>query len=558
MVDSLNQIRAVKFGQGVRLYNFVNLYECTIGDETSIGTFVEIQRNALIGKRCKISSHTFICEGVVIEDEVFIGHGVTFINDRYPRATTADGQLQTATDWQVVPTQVQRRASIGSGATILCGVTIGEGALIGAGAVVTHDVPAGAIVYGNPARVQGQGTEPKWEQPHHPAPSSPELSPELSPASCTPVVSAGVPFTDLPALNPSFEAAFRAKFDNLLARCQFIQGAQVAEFEAEFAQLSQVANAVGCNSGTSALHLALRVLEIQAGDEVIVPGMSFIASAWPVVYQGAIPIFCDVDPVTYTLDPEAVKRKISPRTKAIIAVHLYGQPADLAPLQAIADAHGIPLVEDAAQAHLANYRGAPVATFGRLGCFSFYPGKNLGAAGEAGLLVCRDEADLEKAKMLRNHGQQQRYLHEEIGYNYRMDEIQAAFLGAKLPHLPLWTLQRQDAARRYQTLLADLPLKLPQTASDRNHVFHLYVVQAPGRDALKDFLWERQIACGLHYPIPLHHQPCFAAILPQPVEPLPVTEALAQQGLSLPLFPGITAQQQEQVAIAIRDFFHRV
>ncbi len=536
-MSSLNQIRNVQFGQGVRLYHFVNLYECSIDDETSIGTFVEIQRNVLVGKRCKISSHTFICEGVVIEDEVFIGHGVTFINDRIPRATNPVGQLQSAEDWQVIPTRVKRGASIGSGVTILCGVTIGERALVGAGAVVTQDVPDDAVVYGNPARVRRR------------------LRTDRECFKMAAETATAIPFTDLPALNPSFEADFRDRFDHLFADCQFIQGPQVAEFEAKFALLSQTPNAVGCNSGTSALHLALRLVEIQPGDEVIVPAMSFIASAWPIIYQGATPVFCDIDPLTYTLDPQAVAQKISSRTKAIIAVHLYGQPADLLPLKAIADAHGIPLIEDAAQAHLATYQGLPVATVGQFGCFSFYPGKNLGAAGEAGLLVCQNAEAAEKARTLRNHGQRQRYLHEEIGYNYRMDEIQAAFLNAKLPCLSQWTLQRQQAAQRYDHLLADLPIQLPQVARDRTHVFHLYVIQTDHRDALQAFLQEQQITCGLHYPVPLHQQPCFAPWLPNPPAPLPHAEALAQRGLSLPLFPGITVQQQEQVAIAIGQFY---
>jgi dTDP-4-amino-4,6-dideoxygalactose transaminase/acetyltransferase-like isoleucine patch superfamily enzyme len=533
-VDTLNQICDVQFGENVKLYHFVNLYGCEIGDETSIGTFVEIQKQARVGKRCKISSHTFICEGVTIEDEVFIGHGVTFINDRYPQATT-NGQLQTAADWDVIPTRVKRGATIGSGATILCGITIGTGALVGAGAVVTKDVPDHTIVYGNPARPQG-----------------------VTPSSIGVTGTAtSVPFTDLSALTQQTEAAFRVKLDRIISSSQFIQGQCVREFETEFAALADLPIVVGCNSGTSALHLALRVLGIQPGDEVIVPGMSFIATAWPVVYQGATPVFCDIDPVTYTLDPVAVERRITPRTKAIIAVHLYGLPADLTPLQAIADAYNIPLIEDAAQAHLATYKGAAIGSIGRMSAFSFYPGKNLGAAGEAGALVCQNEADAAQARMLRDHGQRQRYLHEDVGYNYRMDEIQAAFLSSKLPYLAQWTLQRQKAAHRYQSLLADLPLICAHVPVDRSHVFHLYVIQTEQRESLLAFLKQQQITCGLHYPIPLHHQPCFAPYRSTDHPALPHTETLARTCLSLPLFPGITAEQQQQVANAIRAFWHQ-
>lgn len=531
-MENLNKISDVKFGKNVKIYNFVNLYGCSIDDNSSIGTFVEIQKNATIGKRCKISSHSFICEGVTLGDDIFIGHSVVFINDRYPRAT-ANGKLQTEEDWKVIPTVVKDGASIGSGATILCGVTVGKGALVGAGAVVTKDVPDYTVVYGNPARPYGQVIE-----------SSAVTSP-----------SEAVPFSDIAALTRTVESDFRWRLDRILATSGFIQGQNVREFEDGFAKQSGVSHVIGCNSGTSALHLALRIIGIAPGDEVIVPAASFIATAWPVVYAGAVPIFCDIDPETYTLDPVDVERKITSRTKAIIPVHLYGQAADLDPLLEIANSHNIALIEDAAQAHLADYKGRPAGSTGRIGCFSFYPGKNLGAAGEAGALVCHNEEDVTLARMLRDHGQRQRYVHEEIGYNYRMDEIQGAFLAAKLPYLPQWTLQRQTAARVYHDLLADLPLVLPRIAPDRNHVFHLYVVRTEQRDQLQSFLEQRKITCGLHYPIPLHKQPCFAGYSQGKAESLSNAETLAQTCLSLPIYPGITLSQQRQVASAIQEFF---
>jgi dTDP-4-amino-4,6-dideoxygalactose transaminase/acetyltransferase-like isoleucine patch superfamily enzyme len=532
-MEPLNKIRDVTFGKNVKLYNFVNLYGCSIGDESSIGTFVEIQKNATVGRRCKISSHSFICEGVSLGDDIFIGHGVVFINDRFPRATTANGELQTEEDWKVISTVVKDGASIGSGATILCGVTIGRGALVGAGAVVTRDVPDYTVVYGNPARPSGLVID--------------------APNAALPLEE--IPFSDITALTRLVEGEFRSRLERILATSGFIQGQNVREFEEAFAQRCGVSHVIGCNSGTSALHLALRIVGIAPGDEVIVPAASFIATAWPVAYAAAIPIFCDIDPETYTLDPADVERKITPRTKAIIPVHLYGQPADLNPLLEIANRYGISLIEDAAQAHLADYKGRPAGSMGRMGCFSFYPGKNLGAAGEAGALVCNNEEDATLARMLRDHGQRQRYLHEEIGYNYRMDEIQAAFLAAKLPYLSQWILQRQTAARVYHDLLADLPLVLPKVATDRNHVFHLYVVRTEQRDNLLEFLKHRNITCGLHYPIPLHKQPCFAGYDQGKEGSLANAETLARTCLSLPIYPSITLSQQRQVASAIREFF---
>jgi dTDP-4-amino-4,6-dideoxygalactose transaminase/acetyltransferase-like isoleucine patch superfamily enzyme len=533
-VENLNCLTDVKLGREVKLYNFLNLYGCTIGDQTSIGAFVEIQRNAMIGKRCKISSHSFICEGVLIEDEVFIGHNVTFINDRIPRATL-NGQPQTTADWSVLPTQVKAGASIGSGATILGGVTIGKGALVGAGAVVTRDVPDYALAYGNPARIQGR------------VPDAP-LEPE--PESLT-----AIPFSDLCAITALVEPGFRVRLDRILATSRFIQGETVQEFERDFAQILGAEHVVGCNSGTSALHLALRIAGVGPGDEVILPAMSFIATAWPVVYLGATPIFCDIDPNTYALDLHSVAEKLTEHTKAILPVHLYGQAADMAPLLELASQHSIPVIEDAAQAHLASYQGNTIGTISPLTCFSFYPGKNLGAAGEAGALVCKNPEDAALGRMLRDHGQRQRYLHEVVGYNYRMDELQAAFLVAKLPYLADWTLKRQAAALCYQELLADLPLKLPTVAADRNHVFHLFVIQTAQRDRLWEHLQQQQIYCGLHYPIPLHQQLCFSHLCSASMGSLPQAEKLAQHCLSLPLFPGITQGQQQRVAAAIHDFW---
>ena len=381
-MNKLKVTHNVTLGRDVILNDFINLYDCFIDDESRIGPFVEIQKNVVIGKRCKISSHSFLCEGVKIGDEVFIGHGVMFINDRHPRATTDAGAIQGKDDWEVIPTVVGERASIGSGATILCGCTIGEGALVGAGAVVTKDVPPGRVVIGNPAR----------------------LSTSISHNQNLERI-VGPPFFRPDAMTQPIREAFLNEIEAILDTGAFIQGKHVAAFEAAFAASMNLPHAVASNSGTSALHLALAAIGIGPGDEVIVPTMTFVASAWPIIYQSATPVFCDVDPITHTLDPREVKKLITPRTKAIIVVHLYGRIADMTALCELAARYNLDLIEDAAQAHGAKLQGQSVGHFGRMACFSFYPSKNLGAAGEAGAVVCRSDVDAKRLRaMTAKHG----------------------------------------------------------------------------------------------------------------------------------------------------------
>ena len=353
----------VILGSDVKVYGFSNLYGCSVGDRTRIGTFVEVQRGASIGRDCKVSSHTFICEGVTIEDEVFVGHNVTFINDRYPRATNGDGTLQTGSDWAVVPTRVCTRASIGSSATILCGVTIGEGATVGAGSVVTRDVAPHTIVAGNPARAIRRGEGGR---------------------------SMGVPFLDLKAQYESIQHEIDPAIGRVVRSSAFAGGKYVTAFEEEFARYCGVQFAIGVGSGTEALWFALLALGVGPGDEVITVPNTFIATVEAITFTGASPVFVDVDESTALMDPALLEAVISPRTRAIIPVHLYGQTADMDPILEIAGRHGIPVVEDAAQAHGARYRGRPAGSMGIAGCFSFYPGKNLGAYGEAGAITTND------------------------------------------------------------------------------------------------------------------------------------------------------------------------
>jgi dTDP-4-amino-4,6-dideoxygalactose transaminase/acetyltransferase-like isoleucine patch superfamily enzyme len=516
-------------GKNVKIFDFVNLYDCEIGDNSKIGTFVEIQNGARVGRNVKISSHTFICEGVTIEDDVFIGHNVSFINDKYPRAT-ANGRPQTAADWACVPTVVKRGASIGTSATILCGVTVGENAVVGAGSVVTRDVPPNSVVAGAPARVLRRiDAERGSAAPARPA----------------------VPFLDLKAQYRGIEAEMRPALDAVLESGGFVLGREVTAFEDEFAAYCGARAAIAVNSGTSALHLALLAAGVEAGDEVITVAFTFVATVAAVLYAGAQPVLVDIDPRSFTLDAGRIEDAITPRTKAILPVHLYGQPADMDPIMEMARRHRLVVVEDASQAHGAEYKGRRVGGIGHLGCFSFYPGKNLGAYGEGGAVVTSDPEYARTIRMLRDWGQDRKYHHVLKGYNYRMDAFQGAILRVKLRHLEVWTEARRRRAARYEERLAGTGVATPIPSPASRHVYHIYAVRSARRDALQRTLRAQGIETGIHYPVPVHLQPAYAD-LGYKAGDLPHTEAAASEVLSLPMFPELTEEAQESVVHAIR------
>jgi dTDP-4-amino-4,6-dideoxygalactose transaminase/acetyltransferase-like isoleucine patch superfamily enzyme len=526
----------VKLGKGVRLFGFVNLYGCEIGDDVKIGTFVEIQKGARIGRSCKISSHSFICEGVTIEDDVFIGHGVTFINDRLPRATNGEGILQCEEDWTCEPTVVRKGASIGSGATLLCGITIGEGAMVGAGSVVTRDVPAHAVVAGNPARIIPRKVQ----------------APAAIPAPISVQTNQTVPFLDLKAQHAPLRDEIVRAVEAVIESNTFAGGPFVEKFEEEFAAFCDVPFAAGVASGTDALWLALLALGVGPGDEVITTPMTFMATAEAISYCGAQPVFVDIDPETYTMDPEQVERAITPRTRAIVPVHLFGQMADMDPILELANRRGIPVIEDACQAHGAEYKGRKAGVVGLAGCFSFYPGKNLGAFGEAGAVVTSDPELHAKIQMLRDHGQARKYHHQVIGWNGRMDGIQGAILSVKLRVLGEKNEARRAHAAQYQSLLSGIPgLHLPVEAADRKHVYHLYAIRLKARDEMLRYLTQAGVHCGIHYPIPLHLQPAYR-FLNLPRGSFPVAERCAEEFLSLPMYPELSPAQIETVACQVR------
>jgi len=363
-----------------------------------------------------------------------------------------------------------------------------------------------------------------------------------------------VPYLDLPAQMRAIRKEVDAAIARTLENCSFCLGPDVARFEEDFAKYIGAKYCIGFNSGTSALHVAMLLLNVGAGDEIITTPFTFVATSWAISYVGAKPVYVDIDEATFNLDPKLVEKAITPRTKAIMPVHLCGHPADLDSLLSICRKHKLPLVEDAAQAHGAEYRGKIVGTFGEMSCFSFYPGKNLGAYGEGGGLVTNNSDYAVRAKALRDHGSTKRYYHDEVGYNYRMEGIQGAVLGVKMKYLEKWTQERRRVAHRYEQLLADTPLQLPREADYAESAWHLYVVRHPRRDDLKKHLEANGVGCGLHYPVPLHLQKCYAHLGYKEGD-FPVAEKAARECLSLPIYPEMTEEQIQRVVEVVQDFF---
>ena len=364
-----------------------------------------------------------------------------------------------------------------------------------------------------------------------------------------------VPFLDLDEQNRRIAPAWKAALEGVTTRSQFILGPAVERFEAAFAEYVGVAHCVGLNNGTSALQLALQASDIGPGDEVVTTPHTWISTSWAISYVGAKPVYVDIDPTTFTLNPALVERAITPRTKAILPVHLYGQACDLSRLMQLAEQHGLILIEDAAQAHGAKHQGRNVGSFGRVGCFSFYPGKNLGAFGEAGAIVTDDDAIAARVRRLRDHAQNGRHHHVEIGYNARMEGIQGAVLGAKLPYLDNWNADRRRHAAHLNLLLANIPgLRVPLLPDAEGHVWHLYVVLLDGVDraTLMKRLAERGVATSIHYPTPVPLQPAYTHLGYRRGD-FPVAEDVTSRCLSLPMFPELTDEQLNYVAETIAD-----
>lgn len=344
-----------------------------------------------------------------------------------------------------------------------------------------------------------------------------------------------IPLVDLKLENQEVGEEIRAAFRRVQEQGWYVLGDELRKFEDDYARYTGTTCCIGVNSGSDALILALKAMGIGQGDEVILPSHTFIATADAVVRNGAVPVFADIDPRTYCLDPASVAEMITPRTRALIPVHLYGHPADMAPLQELAERHALTIIEDACQAHGSEYRSKKAGGIGALGCFSFYPGKNLGAYGDAGCIVTSDKEIDQRIRMLRNYGQRKKYEHVCIGMNSRMDEIQAAVLSVKLQFLDRWNDQRRNHAKVYHELLERYDLITPVEMPYARHVYHQYVVRVKNRDRLLRSLREHGIEAGIHYPIPVHQQPPYRGR--GVFSGLPITETITKEILSLPLHP---------------------
>lgn len=362
-----------------------------------------------------------------------------------------------------------------------------------------------------------------------------------------------IPFLDLKCQHLALKDEINEAVEGVLQSAQFVLGKEVLAFEEEFAAFCGVQHSVGVNSGTSALHLALLAASVGPGDEVITVPCTFVATLAAIVYTGATPILVDVDPATYTMDPRQIEAALTPRTKAIVPVHLYGNPADMDPILSLARRHNLVVIEDAAQAHAAQYKGRFCGSLGDLGCFSFYPGKNLGACGEGGIVTTNNPEFARKIRILRDWGAEKKYEHVLKGFNYRMEALQGAILRVKLKYLQAWTEVRRAHAAAYTELLSDSELTLPTETHGGKHVYHVYGVLTARRCELTELLNSHGVQTGIHYPIPVHLLPAYSD-LGYKAGAFPESERVSTQELSLPIYPELTEYQIQTVSQAILNF----
>ncbi|MEZ4294061.1 MAG: DegT/DnrJ/EryC1/StrS family aminotransferase [Polyangiaceae bacterium] len=546
-----------------------------VGDDTRIWHFCHVSTGARIGRACTLGQNVFIgagvrladgvkvqnnvsiYEGVEIEDEVFLGPSCVFTNVLAPRAF-----VDRRAEYH--QTRVGRGATIGANATIVCGNHIGPYALVGAGAVVTRDVPPHALVIGNPARRVGWTCRCGVRLPDAPRPRCPSCgaayvveADTCRPAPLLDLTSDPIPLVDLRAEHAPLLPALVRAFERVVTSGELILGEEVRAFEQEAAAFLGLRHAIGVSSGTDALLVTLLALGIGPGDEVITTPYSFFATAGSIARTFATPVFADIDPATYNIDPRAVEQAITPRTKAIVPVHLFGLPCDMRPLVQLAAKHRLFVIEDAAQSFGARTPDGPVGALGDAACFSFFPTKNLGALGDGGLVTTHREPLADRIRQLRTHGARSKHHHQELGGNFRLDALQAALLREKLPHLPRWTAARRENAACYSRLFTAASLS-PDLLSfpppmPAGHVFHQYVIRTPRRDALRTHLLRHGIATEIYYPKPIHLQPVFQNLAHKEGS-FPAAEAASRETLSLPVFPELGEPRVTRIANEVITF----
>jgi dTDP-4-amino-4,6-dideoxygalactose transaminase/acetyltransferase-like isoleucine patch superfamily enzyme len=563
-----------RIGAGTRIWHFCHVMAgAQIGCNCNLGQNVFVGGGARLGNNVKVQNNVSIYDGCVLEDDVFCGPSVVFTNIKNPRsAISRKGRYQQ--------THVERGATLGANATVVCGIRIGHHAFLAAGAVATADVVPYALMVGVPARQQGwAGHAGVRLRPAGGAGSGEWVCPEtgeryrqLDARTLVPVAlstadrpgppdATPVPMTDLQAQFREIEGPIRAALDRVLTSQRFILGEEVEAFEREMAAYVGARHAIGCASGSDALLLALMALELQPGDEVLTTPYTFFATAGAVWRLGLRAVFADIDPATYNLDVSDLERHHTPRLRAVLPVHLFGQCCDMGPLLEFARRHGLAVVEDAAQAVGGRYRGGMAGTLGTLGCYSFFPSKNLGGYGDGGMVVTNDADLATRLRALRSHGAARKYYHDLVGLNSRLDAVQAAVLRAKLPRLDGWTEARRARAAAYREQLGEaLPagcLVLPREADFAYHVYNQFVIRvaARDRDPLRAHLKQAGIAAEVYYPLPLHLQPCARGLGYQGGD-YPRAEQASRETIALPIFPELRPDQQRRVVSALAEYFH--
>jgi dTDP-4-amino-4,6-dideoxygalactose transaminase/acetyltransferase-like isoleucine patch superfamily enzyme len=552
-----------EIGEGTKIWHFSHVMKnAKIGKNCNIGQNVVVSPNVVLGQNVKIQNNVSVYTGVICEDDVFLGPSMVFTNVVNPRSHVIRRD-------QYQQTLVKKGASIGANAVIVCGNDIGKYAFVGAGAVITKDVPDYALVVGNPGRIVGWmcncGIRLNFKD-----------NVEIKCAACGKEYTmvndkkiqekensqvSSVPLLDLKAQYATIQQAIEPVIKEVVESQYFILGPKVKELEEKIASYSQCKHAIGISSGTDALLIALMALDLQPGDEVITTPFSFFATAGVIARLNVKPVFIDIQEDTYNLDPEKIEDAISDRTKAIIPVHLFGQMADMDPIMDIAKKHNLTVIEDAAQAiGSEDDKGRRAGSIGHMGCFSFFPSKNLGGFGDAGMVVTNDQELAEKLIKLRVHGSEPKYYHQIVGGNFRIDALQAAVLTVKLDYLDQWTEARQKNASEYIENLKeqnlDKVLGLPTIKKGYRHIFNQFVLRSSKRDKLLKHLREFNIGCEIYYPVTLSDQECFAYLNYKRGD-FPISEKAAAEVLAIPIYPELTQAQKKYIVDSISGFYNK-
>ncbi len=552
-----------EIGEGTSIWHFSHIMkDARVGKNCRIGQNCFVGKGVHIGNNCKIQNNVSIYEGIILEDNVFCGPSMVFTNVYNPRCEIPRMN-------ELRKTVVRRGVTLGANSTILCGNTIGQYAFIGAGSVVLRDVPDYALMVGNPAKRAGWmckcGVRLKADE---------SQNGRLRCSSCGDTYSmAGeeriLPWSETEEVKEvrllDLQRQYlpiKSEIDQAIARVvesqRFIGGPEVEALETEIAQYCGSLHAIGVSSGTDALLVSLMALGISPGDEVITTPFTFFATVGSILRLGAKPVFADIDPLTFNIKPQGLEAVVTSRTKAILPVHLFGQCTDMDPLLRIAKERGIAVVEDAAQAIGASYRGKRAGTLGTLGCFSFFPSKNLGAFGDGGMVVTDDDDLADRIRRIRNQGAKPKYFHAVVGGNFRLDAIQAAVLRVKLRHLDSWSKKRRANAACYtkkfeQSGLVGGAIGIPRIVHEE-HVFNQYVIRAGNRDSLKRFLSENGIGTEIYYPCPMHLQECLKGDTYSKGD-FPESESAAESVLALPIYPELSQAELEHLISKIEDFY---